>query len=335
MEIKHFIGVDVSKNTLDIAVVADAKKQLHYQIKNTAKDIKAFLPRLLYEAKATIADTVFCMEYTGIYNNLLIRHLQAQGGKIWMESAVQISKCTGVTRGKNDKVDSGRIALYAYTNRHAVKLWVAPRAALCKIAALLSQRSRLLKAKMQLTSALGEQKLFMDKDITKTLAKHLDKPVAILEKQITAVEKDIVDTIKADETLQRLYQIATSVNGIGPVTAAYLLVTTNEFTGITEGKKYACYAGVAPFEHSSGSSVRGRTRVSHHANKTMKTLLHLAALAAIQMKGELREFYQRKVSEEKNKMSVLNAVRNKLILRIFACVHKNKLFEKNYSCSLV
>src|SRR4051812_40669529 len=70
MEIKHFVGVDVSKSTLDIAVVVDARKQLHYQIKNTAKDIKAFLPKLLHEIKATIADTVFCMEYTGIYNNL-------------------------------------------------------------------------------------------------------------------------------------------------------------------------------------------------------------------------------------------------------------------------
>jgi poly(3-hydroxyalkanoate) synthetase len=66
------------------------------------------------------------------------------------------------------------------------------------------------------------------------------------------------------------------------------------------------------------------------ANKNIKTLLHMAALVAIQMKGEMREYYNRKVSEGKNKMSVLNAIRNNLILRIFACVNQNREYEKNY-----
>ena len=69
-----------------------------------------------------------------------------------------------------------------------------------------------------------------------------------------------------------MYKIITSVNGIGFVTASYILVTTNEFININNPKKYACYSGVVPFEHTSGSSVRGKTRVSHMANKNIKTL---------------------------------------------------------------
>lgn len=335
MESKHFIGIDVSKETLDITVVLDGKSCFHQRINNTVKDIKSIVPKLLKGQNASFADSIFCMEYTGIYNLPLLRWLQAQRAKVWLESAVQISKCTGVIRGKNDKVDSSRIAMYAYVNRHQIKLWKAPQPIINKLAALLSQRTRLLKAKKQLATALKEQKLFLDKDIIKALEKHTQKPIAVLDKQIDAIEKDIRSTIKVDERLHRLFSILISIDGVGFVTAAYVLVTTNEFLGITDPKKYACYAGVVPFEHSSGTSYKGRTRVSHRANKTAKTLLHMSALAAIQMKGDLQDYYKRKVAEGKNRMCVLNAVRNKLVLRMFACVKHDRMFEKNYSYSLV
>ena len=130
--------------------------------------------------------------------------------------------------------------------------------------------------------------------------------------------------------MNRLYEIITSVNGIGLITASYILVTTNEFININNAKKYACYSGVVPFEHTSGTSVRGKNRVSHMANKNIKTLLHMAALVSIKMKGDMQDYYDRKVSEGKNKMSILNAIRNKLILRIFACVNQNREYEKIY-----
>ena len=82
------------------------------------------------------------------------------------------------------------------------------------------------------------------------------------------------------------------------------------FNAINDPKKLACHAGVAPFEHSSGSSVRGKTRVNHHARKSLKTLLHMAAMSALQVPGELQEYYQRKVAQGKNKILVINALRN-------------------------
>jgi transposase len=177
-----------------------------------------------------------------------------------------------------------------------------------------------------------EQKTFLD---CKALEKLNKKPVEALSKAIEVIEKEIMKLIKSDERLNGLYKIITSVDGVGMVTAANIITTTNEFLSINEVKKYACYSGVAPFDHSSGSSIRGKTRVSHMANKKIKTLLHLAALSAIQVKGDIKDYYNRKVQEGKNKMSVLNAVRNKILQRIFACVRQNRIFVKNYEFCLV
>lgn len=330
MQIKHFVGIDVSRDTLDLSVVVDGISLQHYCITNRTIDIGSAINKIMKSFGATIDDTIFCMEHTGIYNLPLVKWLQNHQCKIWIESGVHIRKTLGLVRGKNDKVDSIRIAMYAYINRHQIKLWKAPRKLIERIAALLSQRLRLNKAKKQLNTANREQRLFMDKDIMRSLNRYTQKTVVVINKQIETLENEILDLIKEDEKLNRMYQIITSVYGVGFVTASYILVTTNEFININNPKKYACYSGVVPFEHSSGSSVRGRTRVSQMANKNIKTLLHLAALSTIRKQGDLQEYYNRKVAEGKSKMSVLNAIRNKLILRVFACVNQNREYEKNH-----
>lgn len=336
MQIKKFIGIDVSKKTLDITIVDSQGKQIYYErIANESKSIKNCFVSFMKNFSLNYDESVFCMEYTGIYNLHLVKWLKKQSAHIWMESGNQICKSQGLVRGKNDKVDSSRIALYAFSNRHNIKLWKAPREIIEKLSVLLSLRNRFIKVKKQLSVTIEEQKLYLDKNTIKTIKKLNADPVNELMKSIQKVEKEIMELIKTDERIFKIYKIATSVDGVGMITAVNLITTTNEFLSITEAKKYACYSGVAPFEYSSGSSVRGKTKVSHMANKKMKTLLHLAALSAIQVKGEIKEYYKRKVEQGKNKMSVLNAVRNKIIQRVFSCVKQNRFFEKNYEFNLV
>jgi transposase len=124
-------------------------------------------------------------------------------------------------------------------------------------------------------------------------------------------------------------KLITSVDGIGTFTACEVILTTQEFKQISDPKKYACYAGVVPFEHSSGKKL-SRARVSHMANKKVKRLLHLSAMAAVRSNKDLKNYYERKVQEGNNKMLVLNSVRNKLIHRIFACVQGNRLYKDHY-----
>lgn len=109
-----------------------------------------------------------------------------------------------------------------------------------------------------------------------------------------------------------------------------------EFKNFSSAKQLACYAGVAPFEYRSGSSIRSRAKVSHKANKYLKTLIHLAALKAIQLTGKFKNYYQRKVGEGKNKMAVLNANesglihRNKIIHTVFALVKHEQKYDESY-----
>ncbi|KAA6316924.1 hypothetical protein EZS27_032839 [termite gut metagenome] len=103
----------------------------------------------------------------------------------------------------------------------------------------------------------------------------------------------------------------------------------------TDARKFCCHAGLAPFSYTSGSSIHSRNRVSQRAEKSIKALLHMGALtAATRMEEELHECYMKKVAEGKNKMSVLNAVRAKLVHRMFAVIRNNKFYEKEYRNTL-
>jgi transposase len=334
MQINNFIGIDVSKLTLDITAVVDGKDVGYLQIKNTTKEINKGLVGFLERLGLDLESCVFCMEFTGIYTYPLVKWLGIHNARIWMESGIQIKRSSGFKRGKSDKTDSLRIAMYAYEQRQKMKLWVSPRPVIKHIAALLAQRSRLMKCKKQLMTALTEQAGFVEKEILKEISRYNQKPVKEIDKQIKEIEISIKQLVKDDQNLTRLEKLVCSVDGVGFITGIHIIVTTNEFINFIDPRKYACYSGVVPFEHSSGSSIRGKNRVSQMANKNMKTLLHMAALTAIQHNEELREYYKSKI-EHKNKMSVINAVRNKLIHRIFACVNQNRLYIKKYQQRLV
>ena len=266
----------------------------------------------------------------GIYSQCLLTLISREAGAIWLESSLRIKRSIGLQRGKNDKVDAIRISEYALRFVDKALLWQPEREVLLELRQLVSLRKRLLNAKNALKVPLGEIEGFQNKKLIKELERLNKKPVEELKKQINEIEKKIRGLIKQDETLNQLFTLVTSVDGVGEVIFWEMIVTTNEFKLFTCPRKFACYAGVSPFEHSSGTSIRGKTRVSQFANKKMKKLFHMGAMAAICKEGELADYYYRKVEEGKSKMAVLNAVRNKIIHRIFACVRENRKYEKNY-----
>ena len=171
----------------------------------------------------------------------------------------------------------------------------------------------------------------MSPSLQKTLKKTVKQSLSVLKADQKAIDQQIESLIQADSRLKELFEWIVSVPGIGPVTATEILITTNEMQTISNPKKLACHAGVAPFEYRSGTSIRGRTRVSHQARKRLKSLFHLGAMSVIQTKGEFQNYYQRKVGEGKNKTLVLNAVRNKLIHRVCAVVRREEKYDKNYA----
>jgi transposase len=242
--------------------------------------------------------------------------------------AHHIKYSLGLQRGKTDKLDAGRIALFAYKNRDDIKAWQPVDTDVQQLKDLLAQRERLLQAKVKLSVGIKELKEEGLKEEAKLLTR-LQKPaVDGLVKSIERVEDVIRKIIKQNTQLQRKVACVTSVTGIGEVIAWNFLVYTNGFSRLTSGKQLACYCGVVPFQHQSGKSIRGRTRVSHMANKKLKTLLHLGSMSAICYDEQMKAYYMRKLLEGKNKMSILNAVRNKLVLRIAAVIRDDKQYVK-------
>ncbi|HCN83495.1 MAG TPA: IS110 family transposase [Sphingobacteriaceae bacterium] len=331
MEFTYFIGTDVSKNELDLAVMRGKTLLFHKEIANKPAAIVAFMKDLGKLADFDLARAVFCMEHTGIYSNHLLAILHSRKALVCLEAATQIKNSLGNIRGKNDKIDAMRIAEYAYKNRECLRLWQPKREVILQLAHLSATRSRLIEAQKALKTPLRETGDFIPKNMAKQNSQLCSKTLHAIETDLAKVEKAISEIIAADQELRRLFSLITSVDGIGKVTAVQIIISTNEFKDIKVPKKFACYSGVAPFTKESGL-FKGKARVSHMANKKVKTLLHLSALSAIRYNLDLKEYYQRKViQEKKNKMSTINAVRNKLILRIFACVNQNRPYEKKYS----
>lgn len=330
MELTYFIGVDVSKNDLDFAVVQNKTFLFHKRISNSPTTITSLLKELAQLPGFSFKQAVFCMEHTGIYSNHLLDVLFKKQCSVCLEAALHIRNSLGNIRGKNDKIDAIRIAEYAYKNREQLRRWQPKREVIIRLAQLSATRSRLIEAQKVLTIPIKEFTEFIPKKVSQENTAVCKSTLNAIKTDLIKVDKAIQGIIASDPELSRLFALITSVDGIGKATATQIIITTNEFKTITNPAKFACYAGVVPFSKESGM-YKGRPRVSHLANKKMKTLLHLAALSAIRYNDDMRAYYGRKVSEEnKNKMSTLNAVRNKLIHRIFACLNNNRPYEKKY-----
>ncbi len=332
MKFELFIGIDVSKLTLDVAVLSKDAEIESFTIENKPLAIKKFFSKL--SKNFDLANSLICGEYTGHYCYPLRKVCLAEGYSLWFESGAEIKQRSGVTRYKNDKVDAIRIADYARRHQDKANLQAEQDYKLESIKSLTSERDLFIKERVKYKTQVKDLKGFMDEELYKARSKRLKKQVDSLTKLIKEIEKQVKDLIESSEQLTNQKQILTSIDGIGDQVAIQTMIATNAFTKFSSGRKFACHVGVAPFAFESGTSQRSRRKVSHRANLDLKKLYHMAALSAIKMKGEFREYFERKVAEGKNKMTVINAVRAKLINRVFALIRDNRTHQENYNLIL-
>lgn len=327
--LKYVAGIDISKKTFDITISDVSLKTVEVDYRQFDNNLKGFkqLKKWLKSLKVNVLEVLFCMENTGIYHRLLASYLRAEEAFVWVENGTQIKWSMGVQRGKNDKVDSGRIMTYAKRHIDSAKQYEQKDKDLQQVADLLAVRKRLMDSVSRLKVPAKELKSAGLKDQAAIVLKVSAKSIKALEKDIANVEVMIKELIKNNEELNEVYSYTTSVKSVGFVAASYLLVYTNGFTRFTTSKQIASYCGIAPFEFSSGTSIKGRTRVHHMANKDLKSILHMCAISALASNQEMKVYFKRKVDEGKNKMSVINAVRNKILSRVFSCVKNKKMYE--------
>lgn len=334
METLLFMGCDISQDSFHYCLRSSTEILVQGQIANSLKPIRSWLKELRKTHQLDLSTILFCLEHTGVYSAILLRELSEQSLRICLESAMNIKLSLGLTRGKNDKVDAQRIAEYALRNADRLPLWKPKRRVIERLQLLIRMRDRLIKARTELSRFNQDSKRFLPPEDTKMILAGTKLALDAITKDIKKADDSIESIIRSDENLFRLNRLITSIRGVGLITSSAIIVRTNEFKDFTEAKKFACTAGVAPFEHTSGKSVRGRTRVSHFAHKDLKTLLHMCAVGCISRKGELRDYYDRKIAQGKNKMSVLNAIRNKIVHRAFAVVRDNVMYQKDYQYHL-
>jgi transposase len=320
MKKKQFIiGIDVSKATLDVFIHGI---NCYFIVDNNPKGFVKLLEMVFNSTKCNKEDLFFCFENTGKYSKMLSVFLHSQDIAFAMEPALRIKKSLGLTRGKNDKIDSRRIALYAYEKRESLIQTVLPGEKIDQIKSLLSLREKLIKHRTAYKNGLTDLNDCYregENDIIIAVQKRL---IYSVNEEISLIEKQIKDIIKKDTRMYKNYKLLLSIIGIGKIVAYYLIAYTANFTAFAKARSFACYCGIAPFESSSGI-VKGKPKVHPFANIKLKALLNLAAMSAIQRRGECQIYYNQRVNElGKSKMSTMNIVRNKLVYRAFAVVQR-------------
>jgi transposase len=278
MKNKDVVGIDVSKLTLDAYIQL---AQVHAVFENNSKGFKQLTKWIRRNADCPMDELLICFEITGLYSLQLASFLSQNKINYVMENPLQIRRSMGLVRGKDDKVDSKRIAEYAFMRRETLKHTSLPSQELIKMQNILALRERMIRQKAGYQGSLTEYKRVLVQQHEKDLFQMLHSMIATLKKQIQKAEKALLEIIDSSRNLKDPYGLLTSIKGIGIILASNILVTTVCFTKFNDSRKYACYCGTAPFTYSSGTSIKGRTKVSQMANKKMKVLFNLAARSAI------------------------------------------------------
>jgi transposase len=316
--------MDVSKKTLDCHLFVQQKSLP--AVSNDSKGFK-LINRWLKKELKSLDGLLVVMEYTGIYTYQVERFLEEQKIKFVKRPALDIKRSLGMVRGKSDKIDAKFISKYGWMRKEELQPMSVLSDTQLELQQLMSHRDKLVADHASYQCKLKEMISQMGEKVNEKLIGSMKFVMEVLKQEIKETEKAIKELIGSDEPLQTNYELACSVTGIGFATAVHLLISTENFTRFSDVRKLICYCGVAPFEHSSGTSIRGRVRVSHLANKKLKSLLTMAAISAIQHDPELKAKYEQKLKEGKAKMCVINIIRAKLIERVFAVIKKQKPYE--------
>lgn len=322
---KTFIGIDVSKETLDFAVSGTPN---HVRTANSPEGFKE-LQKWLKSLKIELAQCWFVCEYTGGYEYRLVQFCVSKNITFTRVPGLEIKKSMGIQRGKNDKVDSKRIAEYGYEKREKIKPDAPASALILRLRLLLTQRDGFIKDRVANENKRNEWCAMMDFKANDSVIRRYDKIIEFLQEMIDRTEDELHKVIESDAQVKLNFELLTSIPGIGPVNAWITLAYTENFTRFASARQYGSYCGVVPFDYTSGKSIKLKSRVNHLANKEIKAKLDQAARASICHDPEMKAFYNRRKELGKHHNSIKNEVKFKLILRMFAVVKKQEKFVDN------
>jgi len=308
-------GVDISKDVFDVVNT----KGVHKQYENTFKGFKKFFKEL-------VPKDLVVMEATGYYHYCLAQYLYKHGHLVSVVNPLSVKRFIQMklSKIKTDKSDAKAICEYACLNE--VPLYTAKDENQAECLQLLSLTDLYLKQSTAIKNKLhGEKTLGYP---SKTVYHSLNRTLKSLQKEIKILEQRLIQLVK--EHQQQQLTLLKSIPGMGHKTAMLLIILTDGFNRFDNASQLCCYAGITPTIRQSGSSVRGRSRISKVGNKKLRNLLFLCSFSACKYNKACRELYERIVAKGKSKKLALIAVCNKLLKQAFAIAKSGLPYDEQF-----
>jgi len=312
-------GVDISKDVFDVFNT----EGVHKQYQNTFKGFKKFSKELSSQA-------LVVMEATGYYHCGLAQYLYQKAHLVSVVNPLSVKRFIQMklSKVKTDKSDAKAICEYAKVNE--VPLYKAKDKDQSECLQLLSLIELYLKQSTAIKNKLhGEKTLNIP---SKAVYHSLNRSLKFLQKEIKALEDRLVQLVKEHQAQQ--LTLLKSIPGMGNKTAMLLIILTDGFSRFETAKQLCCYAGTTPTIRQSGSSVRGRSRISKVGNKKLRNLLFLCSFSACKYNKGCREMYERIIAKGKSKKLALIAVCNKLLKQAFAIAKSGLPYDEQFVSKL-
>ena len=315
----NYFGIDISKDVFD---VADSNGN-HSQFENNHKGFKQFVKHLDQKSHCV-------MEATGYYHYQLAYYLLDNSIKVSVENPLAVKRFIQMklSKIKTDKSDAKMICEYA--QHIEMKLWEGNSKSqveclqITRLLSLYLKQSTAVKNKIHGETVLGNP--------CKEVVRSLKRALQNIQKEIKTLENKLIEIVKSEH--QDLLTRIETIPGLGRKTAIMLIVLTDGFERFESGSQLCSYAGITPIIRQSGSSVRGRARISKVGNRKLRNLLFMCSFTACQHNIACKAMYERIVAKGKSKKLALLAVCNKLLKQAFAIAKSGLIYDQTYRSTL-
>lgn len=324
---RFFVGIDVSKHTLDLCLIEDlSMKPKHLRVGNADAGF-AQLMEWLAEHEALPSATVCCMENTGLYDDRLLEALTLCGYACSVEKTTVLKQVGPTHHRKDDAFDAKLLAEYAYRYQDKLCLWSACEPIIEEIRMLYRERRRLVTQRGAAKQLFGERAY---RTAQTDLAEELwEEQIAFLTRQIGRIEARIDELLQKDDDIHHRYQLLRSMAGFGKVLALLWLVTFYGETRLNP-RRIASRYGVAPHGEVSGTSHQVKAHSTGHGNAEMRKVLRMSACSVAEHYEKFRRYKERKLAEGKPSKLVTNNIINKLIRIVCTLWNQNVFYEKDH-----
>lgn len=316
---KTVLGIDLAKKKFDVALLLNGK----YKSKVFENNPAGFSSLLAWLAKNEVATVHACMEATGSYGEALARFLHKAGHSVSVTNPARI-KAYGqseLLRTKNDKTDAKLIARFC--EKMEPTLWQPPAVEIEYLRGLGRRRDALI--------SMRTQELNRQESSNETVNASVQTVLECLDKEIEQISKLIRDHISKHPDLKHKHDLLDSIPGVGPATIEAILSEINAFEGFETIEQVVAYMGLSPKEHTSGTSVKGKSAICKIGNARLRKALYMPALSAIVHNPIVRALYDRMKAKSKNGLVIACACMKKLIHLIYGVIKTNKPFDPAYT----